>query len=370
VAQVKPDLMASVSAEDAEDMNSYAALLGLEKYMEEGIDSEIEHLICEAFTNGSDTSVSGSHSSRSQTYSRSSNRSNEMPDSELSIGPGMYAPSSMQAPPVRSVSSQSSHSSYGTDGASLIQRQQLSQDPLGTYLHVPAMSSTGMPAPTGSRMNERAGRPPTRQMQPPARRLSMPYWLDEGVPSEGTSNYSTCASTRLMDQAFGDESPLTYFNYSDTRTQPSSQQTGVRGLALSAYGSINSINHTLSAVNRASMFDSLDEHHSLPSAIPGGMTPMWDSSELKPIVSQVQAQSQQIIMPQQSRQALAQVLPELPTTATSIRSEPETKVDYNAALVPSRRHASYSSAYSFEDDYRTFLSSPSDEGGADSPLEK
>lgn len=345
------------------DFNTYATLL--EGYMDDGLDSEIEGLIYDTGQCGSESSASGS--SRSHSYKSSSNRSGEVPDSEMSIGPGMYALAPPQQQP-RSVSS-SSQSTYSNDVSSLPIFQGW-HSPLGTYLHVPA---------PGARASDRsASLPPkpsdARQMQPPVRRVQpASYWLDDK---------SMKNERRLMDQAFGQEAPL----------QRSSQQERGRGQSFKGgdnesrrqglvYGSISNINHTLSAVTRASMFDGIDDSRSVPR----DMTPLWtfpnDPNDDKATPSVIRPQ---YYLPEGVRYApqhysaegVRHSLPSRPYDSILeremrlVRERKEDEEKGQARAMEWRRQLQARLESNIDEDCRAFLSSPSDEGDSGSPLEK
>ena len=347
----------SPPSSDGLDLNTYATLL--EGYMEEGLDSEIEGLIYDTGQCGSESSASGS--SRSHSYKSSSNRSGEIPDSELSIGPGMYAIPPPHQPP-RSSSSHSSQSTYSTEVNSLPVFQGW-PSPLGTYLHVPA---------PGTRTSERSNRLPpkpsdSRQMQPPARRVQpAPYWLDDK---------SLRNERKLMDQAFGQEAPLQSYEPKERGSGESvrSAESSSRRQG-SVYGSISNINHTLSAVTRASMFDSIDDSKS----VPGDMTPLWtfpndsndgkgnpptsrpsypqnESMRYNPSVASLVARPYDSILEREMR---------------LVRERKEDEAKELARAMEWRRQLQQRLESDLDEDCRAFLSSPSDEGGSGSPLEK
>ena len=178
-----------------------------------------------------------------------------------------------------------------------------------------------------------------------------------------------------MDQAFGQEAPLQNYTQKDRGSGESVRSAdGSSRRQGSMYGSISNINHTLSAVTRASMFDSIDDSRS----VPGDMTPLWtfpndsndgkgsqastrssfqlnDNARFSPHVGSLGARPYDTILEREMR---------------LVRERKEDEAKELARAMEWRRQLQQRLESDLDEDCRAFLSSPSDEGGSGSPLEK
>jgi hypothetical protein len=245
---------------EVEDSGDYASLLGIEGLEAlEDLETDVENLIYESGGQSvHDSSTSESSRSRSQ---RSSSTRSEALDSEQARSQSSYG--------ARYITNRSSISN-----GDFTPLQEFSSrypvDPVGSFVQVPG--SMGKPTP-GSRPagTERLSSRPitaheTKSDTHAQRRPSLSYWSDvssQSVSFAQPQSVSEAANAdRLMDQAFGNEVPI--FLGKSSSVLPS---------ASPSVGSINNINNTLFAVQRADMFRSLNGYPQLQ--IPSDMIPLW-----------------------------------------------------------------------------------------------